>query len=162
MARANAPIDYAVPAVAGRSGGRARKRKRALSLTGASLVGLLVFGVRSGRFTSVSVCGGCGADEVTTEWEVPFTQFTYWRSHRIEQTPLSMVVARNGLAPAHAHTWLFVHGSGNGVACAIGTSARLAIAAHYPSIPEFIDAVAKYQGQAPAQKWTGALLSRNA
>ena len=140
---------------------KARLRKRVAGLGAVGVAVVLAVGAWYGRFVSISVCDACGAEESTTEWQIPLTGVTYWRSTHIRQTPLSTAISRNGLAPGHTHTWQYVHGSGNGIMCAVGSGGRVFTSLRYPAVATFIDGVARYQGVARARKWTAALLDVN-
>jgi hypothetical protein len=106
-----------------------------------------------GAFGSTSVCGTCGVVQDSTEWQVPFTSVTYWHSTSISQTPLSAVVAKRQLATCPSHNWLFIHGGGNGILCAIGDGRHVHQAALSPDVAAFVSAVSEYQGQREGQRW---------
>lgn len=74
----------------------------------------------NGPFRYGSVCDRCGALQSTTEWRLPFTRLPVFAHSTESETPLSRVLMTNGIVSLHPHHWLFGHGSGNGVKCAIG------------------------------------------
>jgi hypothetical protein len=129
-----------------------------------NLVGLAFLGLAAGAFVlfgtfgSSSVCGGCGAVQRSTEWQIPFTSVTYWESTFVVQTPLSAVVARVGLPPCAPHNWLFAHGSGNGVMCAISDGRHIHQAAASPQVAAFVSAVSQYRGPTEARRWVKMIL----
>jgi len=137
-----------------------RSTKKFISL---ALLGLVaaVFAVYGG-FGSISVCGTCGAVQDSTEWQIPFTSVTYWHSTSITQTPLSAVVAKRQLATCSSHNWLFIHGGGNGIMCAIGDGRRVHQAALSSDVAAFVSAVSDYQGQGEAQRWLKVALDTEA
>jgi hypothetical protein len=67
-----------------------------------------------------SYCSVCGAERDTTEWQVQGHQWTICRFSSIHATPLSKYVSSARLVAIHSHVWLFAHGGGNGVRCALG------------------------------------------
>jgi hypothetical protein len=92
----------------------------------------LVFGyfvVLGGPFGYFSICDRCGARRDTVVWEFPFSHFRIYSRSQERSTPLSQVLVTNGLVKSHPHNWLFGHGSGNGVKCAIGSGRHISAAA---------------------------------
>jgi hypothetical protein len=71
-------------------------------------------------FGYLSVCDRCGASRRTTKWKLPLTEFTVFTRSVESETPLSRAVLTNGIVQSHTHHWLFGHGGGHGVKCAIG------------------------------------------
>jgi hypothetical protein len=128
---------------------RSTKRFLGLALLGLVAAAFALYGA----FGSISVCGTCGAVQDSTEWQIPFTSVTYWHSTSITQTPLSAVVAKRQLAACPPHNWLFIHGGGNGILCAIGDGRRVHQAALSPNVAAFVSAVTEYQGQREGQRW---------
>ena len=80
----------------------------------------LTFTLIAGPFGYASVCDKCGALRSTADWQLAWTQFTVSTHSTQSDSPLSQVLLTNGIVPAHSHHWLFAHGGGNGVRCAIG------------------------------------------
>ena len=76
-----------------------------------SLLLLLLWGepVFYGRW----VCGLCGHQRQTRQWQIPMTYTTLWSSEHEEFTPLSRLMSKAGLS--HAHAWTFAWGAGNGI-----------------------------------------------
>ena len=100
-------------------GSTARRRKTAVAACAATALWILLAWV-NGPFRYGSVCDRCGALQSTTEWRLPFTGLPVFAHSTESETPLSRVLMTNGIVSSHAHHWLFGHGSGNGVKCAIG------------------------------------------
>lgn len=95
-----------------------RKRRIAPVL---AAVGLLLSGsALFGAFGFSSVCTRCGAIRDSTEWQIPLTRITIFRTSSEHQTPVSTELLRSGVVSNHEHQWLFSSGGGNGVICAIG------------------------------------------
>src|SRR5438309_425937 len=72
------------------------------------------------RFYYDSVCSQCGAAKWTTEWQLPYSQTSLYSHSSVQETALSSYLARSGYIGTHSHRWLFGHGGGNGVRCALG------------------------------------------
>lgn len=81
---------------------------------------MLALSVFLGPFRYATVCTHCGMIRSTTEWQVPFTSITVFRQSTERATPLSTVLMNDGIVAQHDHDWLFCHGGGNGVLCALG------------------------------------------
>jgi hypothetical protein len=132
-------------------------KRRAIFISVALVpLGLLIL---LGRFGYTSICTTCGAIQNSSEWQIPFTEITYWRSSSVAPTTLSRVVERHHLSLSHAHTWVFAAGGGNGTTCAIGPGRHLCTAVTSQPVANFIDAMARYHGQSEAQRWLSALLN---
>src|SRR5215204_6449400 len=86
----------------------------------AALATVVTLALMMGPFGYTSVCNRCGALRSTTEWQLPMTSLTVFRSSTESESPLSRVLLTNGIVAAHSHQWLFAQGGGNGVKCAIG------------------------------------------
>lgn len=127
------------------------------TLAGLALVLLLGLMLRS-TFNYVSICTICGGEENSTEWQLPFTEITYWRTHSVIETPLSKAIARTGISGSHEHAWLFAAGSGNGVMCAIGQGRHLFSAVRSEHAAVFLEAVERYQGPVMSREWRDRLL----
>jgi hypothetical protein len=76
-------------------------------------------------FTYYSVCDRCGALRHTTDLKLPLTEFTVFTDSVQTETPLSRLLLTNGIVQRHTHRWLFGHGGGHGVRCAIGTGRHI-------------------------------------
>jgi hypothetical protein len=95
----------------------------------AALAFLLTFIVLGGAFVSALVCETCGAARHTKEWKVVGTDLTVFRHSTESTSPLSRVLLTHGIVPAHSHQWLFAHGAGRGVKCALGEGRHIRQAA---------------------------------
>jgi hypothetical protein len=120
---------------------------------------LLAFAIWFGQFESSEICTTCGQMQDVTEFQLPFTSFTYFTTRRQTATPFSIAMNRAGLVPSnHKHQWLYATGGGNGVKCAIGEGRHLLTAVTSPEVATFLQATATYQGRAATRTWTTALL----
>ena len=120
--------------------------------------GLMVVLIPLSTFSFTSFCTACGAAQDTTEWQIPLTSITYWRTDSVRDTPLSLALARAGLAEAPVHTWAFAFGRGNGTMCALGKGHDLVNIVYSAQLVMFMEAVARYQGRAIAEVWRDRLL----
>lgn len=94
-----------------------------------------------GRFTSFFVCRECGASARETEWQVPFTSFALYRQMTSEPTPLSRTLqSLNRIPTDHVHNWWLIHGSGNGIMCALGSAHDTYQAARSSEVSQLIQA----------------------
>lgn len=100
---------------------------------------LLIGALFYGRFYSSSVCAQCGASQFQTEWQVPLTTVTLFRTNHSEETTLSKAIIEAKLVlPQHEHEWWFTQGGGNGVTCALGRGHGVFQAVHDSRIPLLI------------------------
>lgn len=97
-----------------------------------------------GRFGYSEVCRQCGTIRQATEWQIPFTRLTMFRSTSERQTPVSQALLGTGLAKQHEHHWLFVAGGGNGTMCAIGDGRHISPTAESAGVARLIEASHKY------------------
>ena len=123
----------------------------------ALVVGAIVLAARDARFSYGSICGTCAAHQFTTEWQIPYTQHTYWTSSSTRATPLSNVLTTSGAIPPHPHTWMMVQGSGNGIRCALGTGTGLWSVSQRPYVVTFVDAVVTHDDRATIDAWLARL-----
>jgi hypothetical protein len=96
-----------------------RKKRFVLNSVSVAVISLLAI-VFFGAFRFASVCGRCGAIRETTEWQIPLTRLTIFRQSSEHASPVSTVLASEGIIARHEHQWVFCHGGGNGTMCAIG------------------------------------------
>jgi hypothetical protein len=106
----------------------AKQRRTAIGLI-VVLASLVTLTVVSGPFDYSSVCDRCGALRRTSDWELPFTEFTVFTQSTESESLLSRVLLTNSIVPPHSHHWLFIHGGGRGVKCAIGPGRHIRPAA---------------------------------
>jgi len=118
-------------------------------------IGLLVTGLVAFfcTFGSISVCNVCGATQTETDFQLPFIDVTYWSMKHVESTTLSRTVERLNLCPPHQHEFVFAHGGGNGVMCAIGQGRHFLGACQYDELSAFVADVAKYRSNSVAAEW---------
>jgi hypothetical protein len=92
------------------------KRVALLSVSALVLVAIVLFAT----FQSASTCSVCGCRRQAVDLQVPFLPITYGHFSSIHETPLSQLGKQLKLVPAHRHDWRLIHGSGNGILCALG------------------------------------------
>jgi hypothetical protein len=97
-----------------------------------------------GKFGFSSVCSRCGKARWTQEWQMPGSQITLFSHSTESDTALSATLRTNSLLIPHRHAWLFVHGGGNGVRCALGNGGRLLQLASYPQTAELVGSLYHY------------------
>lgn len=90
------------------------------------------------RFHSYSICSRCGAVERTTEWQLPRNQVSFFSHSAIEDTPVSSYLLSSGSIGPHRHEWMFGHGSGNGVGCALGNGDLIAPTMTSSNVPHLL------------------------
>jgi len=113
-------------------------------------------------FQSLSTCSLCGCRGHSIEFQLPFTDVTYCRIQNVQQTPLSQVGKQLALVSAHRHDWKLIHGSGNGIMCAIGRGADLDRNARSTQVASFVADTARYRDRVEAARWfKTALDARN-
>jgi hypothetical protein len=95
----------------------------------AALATVATFTFIGDPFGYFSVCDRCGALRRTTDWKLPLTEFTAFSRSTESDSPLSRVLLTNGIVQPHTHQWLFGHGGGHGVRCAIGPGRHIRSAA---------------------------------
>jgi hypothetical protein len=99
---------------------RSSRTTRWLTGIGSLLVLAAAFAFWPFRFYYDSVCSQCGAIQSTTEWQLPLNHHCFFRRSTVEATALSSYLTSSGVVGTHQHQWLFGHGGGNGVQCALG------------------------------------------
>jgi hypothetical protein len=86
------------------------------------------------RFSYDSVCSRCGMERRTIEWQLPHSRFTFFTWSFTAQTPLSTYLTSSGIVGPHSHAWLFGHGGGNGIKCALGDGDSIRATAESPEV----------------------------
>lgn len=105
-----------------------------------------------GSFGYSSVCKHCGRWRHTQEWQVPILGIPLvWYSSE-SQSPISRVLAERGLVPPHSHEWLFCHGGGNGICCALGRGHNLASTINSEKVARLIEDVDELGGPAERKR----------
>ena len=104
------------------------------------------------RFYSDSICSRCGASKRSTEWQFPHSQAAFFTHSTVAQTPLSSYLTTAGIAGPHAHRWLFGHGGGNGVRCALGDGDHLRSAVWSTTVPRLLASSRLYGDSEQAAK----------
>jgi hypothetical protein len=106
---------------------------------------LLLFAILWGQFRYSSICPICGREQSSVEWQIPFSEISYWRTRTISDTPLTATLIRAGVAGPHSHDWHFCYGGGNGVMCAIGDGRYLLGRTADPSLLAFVRTTLQFE-----------------
>ena len=104
------------------------------------------------RFGYDSVCSQCGAIRSTAEWHVPYSERYLFTYSVVETTPVSRYLTSSGLVTAHSHHWLFGHGGGNGVRCALGDGDKIRATVMSPKAARFLALTREYGGREDTTK----------
>jgi hypothetical protein len=104
----------------------------------AALAIVATFTFIADAFRYFSVCDRCGALRHTTEMKLPLTEFTVLTRSVESETALSRLLLTNGIVQRHPHRWLFGHGGGHGVKCAIGPGRHIRGAAESENFARFV------------------------
>jgi hypothetical protein len=112
-------------------------------------------------FGYYSVCSRCGEIQDSTEWQLPHTSFAFWSRSSIEPTVMSRYLASSGLVSTHSHQWLFGHGGGNGVRCALGSGDRVRPTLDSPEVPTFLELTRQYGEPGETAKYLTYTFDRN-
>ena len=117
-----------------------------------TLVLIAEFVVGTGMFFGwTSVCRLCGSERMS--------QTIFWVPvHSYEDTEVSRFVKAEGLRGEHKHEWLFVHGGGGGVFCAIGNGRLPLDNARYKPIVSFLRTIAQHRDPDESRKWLDRFL----
>src|SRR5262249_1395251 len=70
-----------------------------------SVGAVLSIAVFYGAYGHISICSTCGTVRSGTDWQIPMTEFTYWRTWSTNSTPITKVIDQNRLYPNCKHTW---------------------------------------------------------
>ena len=103
-------------------------------------------------FSYDSVCSKCGASRYTREWQLPHSQHSLFAHSQIVSTPLSQYLSSSGMVQAHSHQWLFGHGGGNGVRCALGDGDSIRSSVWSHEVTNLLDAARRYGEEGEASK----------
>lgn len=104
------------------------------------------------RFYYDSVCSQCGVIQQTTEWQLPHSQHSFFSHSAITQTPFSIYLTSSGGVGEHAHQWLFGHGGGNGIRCALGDGDSIRASVTSPDVARFLAFNRQYGNQEESGK----------
>jgi hypothetical protein len=113
------------------------------------------------RFDYYSVCSLCGARQYTTEWQLPHSRQTLFDNSTVETTPLSRYLTSSGTVSNHSHAWLFGHGGGNGILCAIGAGDDIRGSVESPEVVRLLVFSKQYGDQGEASKFVRYILDRH-
>jgi hypothetical protein len=128
-------------------------------ILGAAIAIMLLFGaLLFSTFRSLSVCRQCGSKRSTIEFQVPLSSLTYWSRHNVEETEMSRTARDARLVGDHVHDWVFVHGSGNGIACALGEGGDASTNVRLPEVVSFISCSGRYRERREAAEWLSMAL----
>lgn len=112
-------------------------------------------------FSYYSVCPVCAQTRLSTDWERIWSDhFTYRTTHRIKPTPVSLVLEKCRLIPQHEHQWLFGHGGGNGVKCAIGPGRHVRPTFESTNVAAFVEALVQHGDRQTQKKWLARMGKR--
>jgi len=109
------------------------------------------------RFSWFSICSQCGAVRNSSQRQLPFVNVTYWTSHNTVETPLSQVAAT--FIPQHEHNWIFGHGGGNSVMCALGPAGAMRRFTSDSDIVHFLVLTQRFIGPEAAQHYLAFALN---
>src|SRR5204862_7917866 len=62
----------------------------------------------------------------------------------LRESPVSRVLLSSGLVPAHEHQWLFSHGGGSGIRCALGKGHEIWRTTTSPEVARLVASVNRY------------------
>lgn len=119
--------------------------------------GLIFFFWWPFTFYWVEVCGECGAMRQSSARQLPMVPISFWTWHHESGTPLSQQVTP--VVGVHTHRWSFVHGSGNGVFCAIGEGRHAASLTRNADVLTFLQETERYRSQKEYRGWLNLVLS---
>ncbi len=97
-------------------------------------------------FTSLSFCEHCGAKETSQRY------IWFIHSDKVEPSILSGAAARAGLIRPHEHSWIFAHGSGGNVTCALGVGKKYYSVVNDPNLSSCIERAAGIYGPSTAKE----------
>lgn len=122
------------------------------------VLGVLMYWIVPTPFGSSSICGDCGYMQYSQEQYLPFSNIKIWESEEFKHTRLS----KSSVINTHAHQWIFMHGSGNGIACALGGgNAQYSVAVSH-DVVLFLEAVDEFDGRDAADEWRNRFMKSNA
>jgi len=107
----------------------------------------VVYVVGGGFYGSFSICGVCGARQYMTEW------FWFFPRYRVESSPLSLFVEKEGIVSDHVHQWLLIGGSGGGIGCALGKGHQLVGIDLNERYLRFLQTIVQYRGIEESRHW---------
>ncbi len=96
------------------------------------------FGVLYGQFSYSELCPICARARESVDWQVPFTQHTYYSDREEIETPLSRALTDSGLVEDHEHLWQHIRGKGNGRPAVFGAGQPIVWSLHSPHTGEFL------------------------
>lgn len=108
-------------------------------------------------FDWIEVCGDCGVMRQSSARQLPMVPISFWTRHYESSTPLSQQVSP--VVGTHTHRWSFVHGSGNGVLCAIGEGRHVASMTRNVDVLTFLQETQRYRSQNEFRGWLNIVLS---
>ncbi|KAF0180066.1 MAG: hypothetical protein FD161_1079 [Limisphaerales bacterium] len=124
-----------------------RKHARAAMLLVIGIA-LSFIALHAGEFSYYSICQSCGKWRTTRVIGVHAWNWSLLTRHEERDTPLSLLLWKDGIGKPHEHVWLFGQGGGNGVKCAIGHGRHLAGNVNDPTLVQFLADARKFgQGQ---------------
>lgn len=118
--------------------------KRRIAFVIPILALFLICSIFFGAFGFSSICTRCGAIRDTTDWQIPLTSVTLFRTSSERQTPVSAELLRSNVVVKHDHQWLFISGAGNGVTCAIGEGRHIRPVVQSDGVASILDASERF------------------
>lgn len=73
--------------------------------------------------------------------------FLFFRRSRVDATALSSYLTSSGAVAAHEHQWLFGHGGGNGILCALGPGDSIRAAVTSAKVARLLSVSRQFGGQ---------------
>jgi hypothetical protein len=114
--------------------------------TGFAIVLGIAFTYWPYRFYYDSFCSQCGAYKSSLEWQLPHSETWFFRHSRISETALSRYLTSSSTVSRHVHRWLFAHGGGNGIRCALGDGDSIRSSMASSEVARFLQAARVYGG----------------
>ncbi|MEZ0275600.1 MAG: hypothetical protein ACAH88_11910 [Roseimicrobium sp.] len=133
--------------------------RRVTIIAGVGTFFVLAWFVMGSTFFSSSICHHCGASQSASRWFIPGTEICYFHPASVHPTPVSKVLESTGMVGAHDHDWWLVHGSGNGIHCAIGHGGRLRAGVNSENVASLLAAAHRFGETAFRDKMVEALLN---
>jgi hypothetical protein len=98
------------------------------------------------RFYYDSFCSQCGAYKWSLDWQLPHSEICFFSHSTVAETSLSLYLVSSGTVQSHKHNWIFAHGGGNGIRCALGDGDSIRSSAASPKVVRFLEATRVFGG----------------
>jgi len=126
-------------------------------LAGFGALTVALVGVLYGQFDYSELCTVCGRARDGVAWQVPLTQFTYYRLQEERATSLSTMLGEHALVADHIHDWQFVRGQGNGRTVVLGTGHPISWSLQSPHMGAFMETMLRWTDRDTTLRWLGQL-----